>query len=78
MEYSSSYRRLIGRLIYFTNSRPDFSFAVQHLSQFVSKPLVPHYQAATRVLRYLKYVPAKGIMFYASSPLKLCGFADSD
>lgn len=51
---------------------------MQHLSQYLSKPLVPHYQAATRILRYLKSVPAKGILFSASSSLKLCGFADSD
>ncbi|GAU32977.1 hypothetical protein TSUD_358440 [Trifolium subterraneum] len=78
LEDPSSYRRLIGRLIYLTNTRPDISFAVQHLSQFVSHPLLPHYQAATRVLRYLKSFPAKGIMFSASSSLKLHGFADSD
>ncbi|XP_050919492.1 uncharacterized mitochondrial protein AtMg00810-like [Lathyrus oleraceus] len=74
----TSYRRLIGRLIYLTNTRPDISFAVQHLSQFVSKPLVPHYQAATKILRFLKSSPAKGIFLSASSPLKLCAFADSD
>lgn len=74
----TSYRRLIGRLIYLTNTRPDISFAVQHLSQFVSKPLVPHYQAATKVLRFLKSSPTKGIYLSASSPLKLCAFADSD
>ena len=74
----TSYRRLIGRLIYLTNTRPDISFVVQHLSQYVSNPLAPHYQAATKVLRYLKSSPAKGILFSASSNLKLYVFADSD
>jgi hypothetical protein len=86
----SSYRRLIGRLLYLTNTRPDISFSVQHLSQYVSNPLYLtntrllylsqylFYQAATRILRYLKSCPAKGIMFSSSSPLKLHGFADSD
>lgn len=74
----SSYRRLIGRLIYLTNSMPDISYVVQHLSQFVAKPLIPHYQAATRILRYLKSAPAKGVFFSAASSLKLYGFADSD
>jgi hypothetical protein len=78
LEDPSSYRRLIGRLIYLTNTRPDISFAVQHLSQFVSNPLLPHYQAATQVLRYLKCFPAQGILFSASSEFKLHGFADSD
>jgi hypothetical protein len=74
----SSYRRLIGRLLYLTHTRPDISFAVQHLSQFVSKPLVPHYNAAMHILKYLKSDPAKGIFLSASSSLKISAFADSD
>ena len=61
LEDPSIYRRLIGRLIYLTNSRPDISYAVQHLSQYVSNPFMTHYQAAIRILRYLKSVPAKGL-----------------
>jgi hypothetical protein len=61
-----------------TNTRPDISFSVQHLSQFVSKPLVPHYTAATRILKYLKSSPPKGLFFPVSSSLKLTGYADSD
>lgn len=34
---ASSYRRLIGALLYLTISRPDIIFAVHNLSQFVSQ-----------------------------------------
>ncbi|XP_050887419.1 uncharacterized mitochondrial protein AtMg00810-like [Lathyrus oleraceus] len=78
LEDPSVYRRLIGRLIYLTNSRLDIAFAVQHVSQYVSKPRAPHYQAAIQILRYLKFVPAKGIFFSSNSKLQLFGFADSD
>lgn len=78
LEDPSLYRRLIGRLINLTNSRPDISFSVLHLSQYVSKPRMPHYQAALHVLRYLKSAPAKGILFSSSSKLQLFGFTGSD
>lgn len=75
---ASSYRRLVGRLLYLTTTRPDICYAVQQLSQFVSQPMDIHFQAATRVLKYLKGSPSKGILFPANSTLKITGFADSD
>nr|GEX00151.1 hypothetical protein [Tanacetum cinerariifolium] len=41
-----SYRRLVGRLLYLTMTRPDISYAVQPLSHFVSAPKDVHMQAA--------------------------------
>ncbi|CAI8588356.1 unnamed protein product [Vicia faba] len=74
----SLYRRLIGKLIYLTNSQSGISFVVQHLSQYVFNPRVPHYQAATQILRCLKFVLAKVLLFSTTSKLQLFGFADSD
>jgi hypothetical protein len=78
MQDVSLYRRLVGRLIYLANTRPDLSFAVGRLSQFMSKPTKAHYSAACKVLRYLKGCPAKGIFFSASSNFKLSAYRDSD
>ena len=47
---ASSYRRLIGRLTYQTNIRPDITYSVQCLSQFVVEPTSSHQQAAFRIL----------------------------
>jgi hypothetical protein len=74
----TAYRRLIGRLIYLTHTRPDITFSVQQLSQYVSQPLESHFHAANRVLRYLKSAPSQGLFFPASTSLQLSGFADSD
>jgi len=56
---STAYRRLIGQLIYLTNTRPGISFLVNHLSQFVSHPTNEHHQATMCILRYLKRTPGR-------------------
>lgn len=69
----SAYRRMVGRLLYLTTTRPDIAYATQQLSQFMASLTVIHYQAALRVLRYLKRSPDRGLFFPQSSDLQLLG-----
>jgi hypothetical protein len=56
------YRSIIGGLLYVAmNSRPDIAFSVMHLSRFLTNPGAEHWNAAIRLLRYLRRTIDKGI-----------------
>lgn len=74
----SVYRRLVGRLLYLTISRPYITFVVNKLSQLVSKPSKAHLSAVYHLLRYLKVAPGQGIFLASTSSFQLKAFADSD
>jgi hypothetical protein len=78
LEDITEYRRLVGRLIYLTISRPDIAYAVNKLSQYVSKPRVPHLQAAHHLLRYLKATTGQGIFFLVVPNLNVSAYVDAD
>ena len=71
-------RRLVGRPLYLTVTRPDLSYSVQKLSQFMAKPTTSHLTAAHRVLRYVKGSQGQGLLFSSSNNLQLKSFSDSD
>ena len=73
-----SYRRLVGRLIYLAVTRPDLAYSVHILSQFMHQPRAEHWEAALRVVRYLKGTPGQGILLRSDSDLHLQGWCDSD
>jgi len=75
---STQYRHLVGRLIYLTITRPDLSYAVHILSQFMQNPREERMDAAKRVLRYLKGSPGQGILLQHNSNLQVYAFCDSD
>ena len=73
-----SYRRIIGKLLYLNLTRPDISYSVQQLSQFISAPRLPHFQAAIHVVKYLAGTLDWGLYYAANQPLHLTAFCDSD
>ncbi|KAL0363917.1 UNVERIFIED_CONTAM: Retrovirus-related Pol polyprotein from transposon RE2 [Sesamum angustifolium] len=54
LHFLDRYRRLVGRLLYLGFTRPDLSFPVQQLSQFMQYLGTSHWDAALHILCYLK------------------------
>jgi hypothetical protein len=74
----SRYRRLLGKLIYLTISRPEITYSVNTLSQFMQEPKVHHMKAAHQLLQYLKAAPGQGLLFPSDNSLDLVGYCDAD
>ncbi|MCI03672.1 hypothetical protein A2U01_0024712 [Trifolium medium] len=72
------YRRLVGRLIYLCFTRPELSYSVHVLSQFMQQPRAEHWTAALRVVRYLKGNPGQGIVLDKDCDMRLSGWCDAD
>ncbi|XP_030502421.1 uncharacterized mitochondrial protein AtMg00810-like [Cannabis sativa] len=73
----TAYQSLIGKLIYLTITRPDITYDVNHLSQFLQTPRVPHLQATNRVLQYLKSTPGQRLFFPANTSPTVSAYAET-
>lgn len=78
LPYLETFQRLVGKLIYLTIKRPDISYTVHILSQFMNQPTISHLQAAFCVLRYLSKSLGQGILLAAKSTIHLTVYCDSD
>ncbi|KAL8156529.1 hypothetical protein AgCh_001574 [Apium graveolens] len=75
---ASSYRRIVGRLLYLTVTRSDICYSVQVLSQFIATPRSDHLRAAHKVVRYLKNALVQGILMSSHNSMSLSAYCDSD
>jgi hypothetical protein len=72
-----AYRSLVEALHYLTFIRPNLSFAVHQVYQYMASPTSDHLMAAKRILRYLKGTLHLGLSFKLG-PLTLSAFTDAD
>ncbi|KAM2276855.1 hypothetical protein ACFXTI_035234 [Malus domestica] len=73
----TEYRSIVGALQYLTWTRPDLSFAVNQVCQFMHAPREPHLQAAKRILRFLKATVSHGLWF-KKGIVHLTAYSDAD
>lgn len=72
------YRRIVGKLMYLTITRPDITFTVNKFCQYSSAPRTSHLTAFYKFLQYIKGTVGQGLSYSASPDLTLKRFADLD
>ncbi|KAJ1686058.1 hypothetical protein LUZ63_017448 [Rhynchospora breviuscula] len=72
------YRSIVGALQYATLTRPDISFAVNRVSQYMHNPTVPQWMAVKRILRYLCGSLNLKLHLNSSSSLNIDAYCDAD
>ncbi len=78
VEDITMYIRIVGSLIYMTITRPDLSYAIGVVSQFMQTPRKPHLDVVRRILRYIKHTLQCGIFYEAKSQLQVHGYTNAD
>nr|GEX66302.1 uncharacterized mitochondrial protein AtMg00810-like [Tanacetum cinerariifolium] len=74
----STYRTLVGKLLYLIITKRDLSFAAQALSKYSHSPRSSHYEALLRVLRYINLYPGQVLFFPSQNTNHLTTYCDSD
>ena len=74
----NTYRRLVCKFIYLSITRPDISYAISIVSQFMTSPRVSHMNAIIRILKYLKNAPGRGLFYQSSGHCRIEGYTDAN
>jgi hypothetical protein len=64
------YHRLVGKLNYLTVTRPDISYIVSVVSQFMKAHRVSHWKAVTYIIQYLQRVLGFGVLYTPNGHLR--------
>lgn len=78
LEAALNYRSVVGALQYLTLTRPDLSYAVNQVCQYLHAPSIVHRSAVKRILRYVQGTISLGLCFKKSSYMVVSAFSDAD
>ncbi|GKA08821.1 retrovirus-related pol polyprotein from transposon TNT 1-94 [Tanacetum coccineum] len=74
----TTYRRMIGGLMYLTASPPDIAFATFICARYQARPMVKHLKEVKWIFRYLRQYYNMGIWYPKDSGFKLIAYSDAD
>ncbi|GKB26738.1 retrovirus-related pol polyprotein from transposon TNT 1-94 [Tanacetum coccineum] len=74
----TTYRRMIGGLMYLTASRPDIAFATFVCARYQARPTVKHLKEVKRIFRYLRQSYNMGLWYPKDSGFELIAYSDAD
>lgn len=75
---ATRYRSIVGALQYLTLTRPDISFVVNKVCQFLHSPTEVHLSAVKRILRYVKGTLHIQLKIGRSPSMLVSAFSDAD
>jgi histone deacetylase 1/2 len=70
--------KIVGVLQYLTLTRPDISFAVNKVCQFLHTPTTIHWSAVKRIMRYIRGTLNLGLKIGVSKSMIVSAFSDAD
>ncbi|GJT04317.1 hypothetical protein Tco_0838779 [Tanacetum coccineum] len=74
----TTYRHMIGGLMYLTASRPDIAFATFVCARYQARPTVKHLKEVKRIFRYLRQSYNMGLWYPKDSGFELIAYSDAD
>ncbi|XP_071680399.1 uncharacterized mitochondrial protein AtMg00810-like [Lolium perenne] len=77
-EDATTYRSIVGGLQYLTLTRPDLSFAVNRVCQFLHSPTEEHWSAVKRILRFVHGTLGHGLLLRPLRSLSVSVYSDAD
>jgi hypothetical protein len=75
---ATQYRSVVGVLQYLTLTRPDISFTIKKVCQFLHSTTTVHGAAVKRILRYFKACTKLGLKYCKSNSMLVSANSDAD
>jgi hypothetical protein len=78
LEDATRYRSIVRALQYLTLTRPDISFSVNKVCQYLHSPTTIHWTTVKRILHFLKHTLGTGLHIRSSPSMMISAFFDAD